>query len=181
MVFECAQQPLQVLIRVRRDVRDPDSVYSRSESNPEQRRFGLIFSGFDLAPALVVFAVPWQGVARDRAAIGAVVVFARQIIHVNRERPASGAVNAKVIPVRLAIAPVLIAFAFHTASKMRFRQSFNLSKSAAFKDGLNGDRRDGRDELRPEPDYYRYESQNGLQSCVHYCLSSRRLMTPRPD
>src|SRR5262245_36771249 len=108
-----------MLICVWRDVRDPYSVYAWSEANPQQRRFGLVFGGFDLAPALVVFAVPGQGVACDRAAIGAIIVLTRQINQVNRERLTSGAVNAKIIPVRLPVAPVLIAFAFHAAAKMR--------------------------------------------------------------
>lgn len=147
MLFEITQQSLQMLIRVRRDVRDPDSVCARPEANPQQQRTGLVFSGFNLLPALVVIAVPGQRVARDRAPIGAIVVFTRQINQVNRQRLTFGAVNAKVVPVCPAIAPVLIAFAFHAATKMRFRYLFNLAKRAAFKVGLNNDWYGGSDKL----------------------------------
>ena len=88
---------------------------------------------------LIVFADPGQGIARDSAAIRTVIILARQIHQINRQRFSARAIHAEGIPIGLAIAPILIAFAVHATAPMRGIHSLNFAERAAFKVSGDGD------------------------------------------
>ena len=71
----------------------------------------------EMLPLGSVVAIYGSGIFCDCVSTGAVVVFAYQVDQIKSQFAAGGAIDTKVIPVRLTISPVLVGLALDGAPK----------------------------------------------------------------
>src|SRR5882757_9567169 len=90
-----------------------------------------------MLPVNAIVADYRWSIFRNRATIRLIVVLPWKVDDIQREWLRRGPVHSEVIPVRLAIAAVLVRFAFHGQPEMNVGYLLNLSERAAFEVCVN--------------------------------------------
>src|SRR5687767_6819554 len=113
-------------------MRDPEPRLARLDAEPEPWLGVVVFEILHVDPAAAVVADDRRRVLGDGAAVRLIVVFARESHNVERQSGARGAVNAEIIPARLAVASILIALAVHEQPEVLGIDFLYALETAAF-------------------------------------------------
>ena len=133
------EQPHQLLIGVRHDVRNPDVVADGLEMDGQVGFFVVpchLVIG-EKAPGDSVISVGGTGAFSNRVGRAVVIVFAGQIDQIDSDWRVWQVGQLEVIPVGLTIAVVLVRLALNGATEVSRRDALYLPYIAAFEIGGN--------------------------------------------
>ena len=95
-----------------------------------------------MGPRHTIGAIDWPGPLGDRIGRATVVVFAGEIDEIDGQRRTRQVGQLEVIPIRLAVAMILVRLTLHSATQVVWRDVLNLSYVAAFEIADNFDTRE---------------------------------------
>src|SRR5262245_60692820 len=111
---------------VRRNVRDPDRVACRPETQRGLRLLRVPVHGGESLPMLAVFAEHRAQLGAHWAGTGPVIVFADKVRERERDLTACNMIEPEEIPRRLPVASALVVLARDKATKRRIAELLDL-------------------------------------------------------
>ena len=129
---------------------DPEARSLRQNMQDQPWLGRIVLKRFDMLPCTAVVADHRRSVFSNRAAVGLIIVLAREVDDVERQFSAAGVIDAEVIPVSLPITPILILLPFRREPKVGLGDFLDAAKAPgleirAHRSG-RGDRRNQEDQ-----------------------------------